>query len=80
MTRDDVPDPMHFSIERAVVDFVARVRRAERDARDRERIDALADAIVRAFAGRRALLIASTDLSHYFDAETAATLRSLGYL
>ena len=40
----------------------------------RQTIDALADAIVRAFAGRRALLIASTDLSHYFDAETAATL------
>ena len=28
----------------------------------------------RAFAGRRALLVASTDLSHYFDAATAATL------
>jgi AmmeMemoRadiSam system protein B len=40
----------------------------------RETIDALADAIVRAFAGRRALLVASTDLSHYFDAKTAATL------
>ena len=40
----------------------------------RQTIDALADAIVRAFEGRRALLIASTDLSHYFDAETAATL------
>lgn len=40
----------------------------------RQTIDALADAIVRAFAGRRALLIASTDLSHYFDAETAKTL------
>ena len=35
----------------------------------RDTIEALADAIVRAFTGRRALLIASTDLSHYFDAE-----------
>jgi AmmeMemoRadiSam system protein B len=40
----------------------------------RQIIDALADAIVRAFTGRRALLIASTDLSHYFDAKTAKTL------
>jgi AmmeMemoRadiSam system protein B len=40
----------------------------------RQTIDALADAIVRAFTGRRPLLIASTDLSHYFDAKTAATL------
>ena len=40
----------------------------------RRTIDALADAIVRAFAGRRPLLIASTDLSHYFDAKTAQTL------
>jgi MEMO1 family protein len=40
----------------------------------RETIEALADAIVRAFTGRRALLIASTDLSHYFDAKTAQTL------
>jgi AmmeMemoRadiSam system protein B len=40
----------------------------------RTTIDALADAIVSAFAGRRALLIASTDLSHYFDAKTAQTL------
>jgi AmmeMemoRadiSam system protein B len=40
----------------------------------RETIDALAEAVVRAFAGRRALLIASTDLSHYFDAETAKRL------
>jgi AmmeMemoRadiSam system protein B len=40
----------------------------------RETIDALAEAVVRAFARRRALLIASTDLSHYFDAETAARL------
>jgi AmmeMemoRadiSam system protein B len=40
----------------------------------RETIDALADAVVRACAGRRPLLVASTDLSHYFDAETAAGL------
>jgi MEMO1 family protein len=40
----------------------------------RETIDALADAVVRAFADRRPLLVASTDLSHYFDAETAAGL------
>lgn len=40
----------------------------------RETIDALAQAIVQAFTGRHALLIASTDLSHYFDAATAATL------
>ena len=40
----------------------------------RETIDALAAAIRDAFGGRRALLIASTDLSHYFDAATAATL------
>ena len=41
---------------------------------NRRTIDALADAIVSAFADRRALLIASTDLSHYFDAKTAQTL------
>lgn len=40
----------------------------------RATIDALADALVRTFAGRRALLVASTDLSHYFDAKTAASL------
>lgn len=40
----------------------------------RDTIEALADAIVDAFTGRRALIIASTDLSHYFDARTAATL------
>ena len=40
----------------------------------RETIDALAHAIAGAFAGRRVLLVASTDLSHYFDAKTAATL------
>jgi hypothetical protein len=37
-------------------------------------IRALADALVRAAAGRRVLLVASTDLSHYFDARTAETL------
>jgi AmmeMemoRadiSam system protein B len=40
----------------------------------RATIESLAAAIAGAFAGRRALLIASTDLSHYFDARTAATL------
>jgi len=40
----------------------------------RKTIDALTDAIVGAFTGRRALLVASTDLSHYFDAQTAVTL------
>jgi AmmeMemoRadiSam system protein B len=40
----------------------------------RETIDALADAVVRACAARRPLLVASTDLSHYFDAATAAGL------
>ncbi len=40
----------------------------------RATIDALADALVATFQGRRALLIASTDLSHYFDAKTAASL------
>jgi AmmeMemoRadiSam system protein B len=40
----------------------------------RKTIDALTDAIVGAFTGRRALLVASTDLSHYFDARTAVTL------
>jgi MEMO1 family protein len=40
----------------------------------RDTIEALADAIVSAFAGRRPLLVASTDLSHYFDAKTAASL------
>lgn len=41
---------------------------------NRATIEGLAGAVARAFAGRRALLVASTDLSHYFDAETAATL------
>ena len=40
----------------------------------RETIEALAEAIAGAFAGRRPLLIASTDLSHFFDATTAASL------
>jgi AmmeMemoRadiSam system protein B len=35
---------------------------------------ALADALAAALAGRRALLIASTDLSHYHDARTAQRL------
>jgi len=37
-------------------------------------IRALADALAGAAPGRRALLVASTDLSHYFDARTAETL------
>lgn len=40
----------------------------------RATIEALAASLASAFAGRRALLVASTDLSHYFDARTAATL------
>jgi AmmeMemoRadiSam system protein B len=40
----------------------------------RDTIVALANALTDAFAGRRALLVASTDLSHYFDASTAAAL------
>jgi AmmeMemoRadiSam system protein B len=40
----------------------------------RDTIDALAGALASAFAGRRALLVASSDLSHYFDAVTAASL------
>jgi AmmeMemoRadiSam system protein B len=40
----------------------------------RATIEALAAALVGACAGRRALLVASTDLSHYFDAATAITL------
>lgn len=40
----------------------------------RETIEALAAALVAAFRGRRALLVASTDLSHYFDAARAARL------
>lgn len=37
-------------------------------------IEALADALAVAASGRRALLIASSDLSHFFDARTAASL------
>jgi hypothetical protein len=40
----------------------------------RETIEALAEALATAFKDRRALLIASTDLSHYFDAATAVSL------
>ena len=40
----------------------------------RDTILGLADALASAARGKRALLIASTDLSHYFDARTAATL------
>jgi MEMO1 family protein len=40
----------------------------------RETIDAAARALADAASGRRVLLVASTDLSHYFDAATAATL------
>jgi AmmeMemoRadiSam system protein B len=40
----------------------------------REAIMALAEALADAVQGRRALLVASTDLSHYFDAATAASL------
>jgi AmmeMemoRadiSam system protein B len=40
----------------------------------RETIRALADALATAGAGRRVLIVASTDLSHYFDAGTAETL------
>lgn len=40
----------------------------------RDTIEALAAALAGAFGPRRPLLIASSDLSHYFDAETAKTL------
>ncbi len=40
----------------------------------RATVIALAGALTRALAGRRAVLIASTDLSHYHDAVTARTL------
>ena len=40
----------------------------------RDTIVGLADALSAACRGRRALLVASTDLSHYFDAATAAKL------
>jgi hypothetical protein len=42
----------------------------------RDTILALGDALAAAFRGRRALLVASTDLSHYFDAPTAVSLDS----
>src|SRR5215471_9338040 len=38
---------------------------------------ALADALVSVLRGRRALLVASTDLSHYHDAETASRLDAI---
>jgi MEMO1 family protein len=40
----------------------------------RETIVALGQALATAFRDRKALLVASTDLSHYFDAETARRL------
>jgi AmmeMemoRadiSam system protein B len=40
----------------------------------RDTIEALAAALAAAFRDRRALLVASTDLSHYLDARTAAQL------
>jgi MEMO1 family protein len=40
----------------------------------RETAVALADALAPVLRGRRALLVASTDLSHYYDAATAARL------
>jgi MEMO1 family protein len=40
----------------------------------RDTIEQLAQALADGLAPRRALLVASTDLSHYFDAATAATL------
>jgi AmmeMemoRadiSam system protein B len=40
----------------------------------RPTIDALAEALVRVLEGRRAVLVASTDLSHFFDAGRAARL------
>src|SRR3954468_16158505 len=40
----------------------------------RETIEALADALGRVAPGRRVLLVASSDLSHYFDAATAEQL------
>jgi AmmeMemoRadiSam system protein B len=42
----------------------------------RATILALGEALAAAFHGRRALLVASTDLSHYFDAATAVSLDS----
>ena len=40
----------------------------------REAAESLGDALGRALAGRRVLLVASSDLSHYHDARTAAAL------
>lgn len=40
----------------------------------RETIAALADVLAATLAGRQALLVASSDLSHFFDSETAARL------
>lgn len=40
----------------------------------RETITALADVLAATLGGRRALLVASSDLSHFFDSETAARL------
>jgi AmmeMemoRadiSam system protein B len=40
----------------------------------RATVEALAAALTAALRGRRVLLVASTDLSHYFDAPTAAAL------
>jgi AmmeMemoRadiSam system protein B len=37
-------------------------------------IDGLAAALARVFAGRHVLLVASSDLSHFFDRETAQAL------
>ena len=41
---------------------------------DRETIVDLADTLAKALAGTRALLVGSTDLSHYFDTQRAAEL------
>jgi hypothetical protein len=41
---------------------------------ERDTIRALADGLVAACAGRRVVLVASSDLSHFFDAATAARL------
>jgi MEMO1 family protein len=41
---------------------------------ERATIDALANALVEIATGRRVLLVASSDLSHFFDAGTAQTL------
>jgi AmmeMemoRadiSam system protein B len=41
---------------------------------ERETITALGAALGSALAGRRALVVGSTDLSHFFDAATAASL------